>query len=153
MKRTVIDDLIDNFKRLDIGEVASQSITSATLNDAVDLNIQQLNDSELNNTEQVGNYAKATESYNDYRSTKVSSSERIKFYDTGQFHRSIKASINKKGELKFNSNSRKLPRLNAYLEDKGYTGGLLGLNEEKLASFLDFFKQDVVNGINKKLLK
>lgn len=153
IKDTIIDQLINNLKKLNIGEIASKTISNATINDAVDLNIDQLNSGTLSNNENVGNYSKATEEYNSYRSTKVTSSDRIKFYDTGQFHRSIKAQITKKGELKITSNSRKLPRLNAYLEDKGFSGNLLGLTDESLSEWLDFFKSDLVNNINKELTK
>lgn len=153
IKNTVIDKLINNLKKLDVGAISSKTVSSARINDAVDLNLEQLSTGTLNNNETVGNYSKATEGYNTYRSTKVSSSERIKFYDTGQFYRSIKGQITNKGELKITSRSRKLPKLNSYLEDKGFTGSLLGLTPQNIKKWLSFYKQDLINNIQKELIK
>ena len=153
IKNTIIDELISNLNKVNIYDVASKAITSQTLNDAVDLNLEQLKDGELNNSEQLGNYAKSTEGYNAKRSTKVSSNERIKFYDTGAFYRSIKAKITNKGELKFSSSSRKLVRLREYLEDKGYGGDLLGLTDENLNRWTDYIEEDVINELLRRINK
>ena len=147
IKDTVIDELIGNLSKLNINDVASKAITSQTLNDAVDLNLEQLGDGELNDGQEMGNYARNTVARNKERSTQVSTSERIKFYNTGAFYRSVKAKITKKGELRFSSSSRKPVRLREYLEDKGYDGDLLGLKDENLIRWTDYIKEDVINEI------
>ena len=55
IKNTIIEELISNLKRININDIASKAITTATLNDAVDLNLEQLGDGELNSGEALGN--------------------------------------------------------------------------------------------------
>lgn len=142
IKDTVIDLLISNLKRIKPETILQRSVTSDALEVAQAINKQQLLDGELNNGEQLGNYSKATEGFNSYRSTKVTSSDRIKFYDTGQFHKSIKAKITKDGGLQMDSRSVKLAKIRTYLEDKKYTGDVLGLQEDELIRWFETFVQD-----------
>lgn len=142
IKNTVIDMLINNLKRIKPETILQRSVDSDALEVAQTINKQQLLDGELNNDEKLGNYSKATEGYNDYRTTRVTSSDRIKFYDTGQFHKSIKAKITRDGTLQMNSRSVKLDKIRAYLQDNKYTGDVLGLQEDELIRWFETFVQD-----------
>lgn len=142
IKDTVIDALINNLKRIKPETILQRSVTSDALEVAQAINKQQLLDGELNNGEQLGNYSKSTEGYNSYRSTLVSRNDRIKFYDTGQFHKSIKAKITKDGQLQMDSKSVKLAKIRAYLQDKKYSGDVLGLQEDELIRWFRTFVQD-----------
>jgi hypothetical protein len=149
----VIDLLQKQLKRITPRTILARAVTSEMLEIASDLNRDQLSKGELNNSEKVGKYSKSTEGYNSYRNTKVSSSDTIKFYDTGAFHKSIKGKINKDGELQMTSRSRKLERLRAYLEDKGYEGDLLGLTDENLERWFETFVRDAyVKALEERIL-
>lgn len=153
MKRTVIDDLISNLKRIKPETILQRSVPSSSLEIAADINRSQLQDGQLSNGQELGNYTKATESYNNVRQTKVSSSERIKFYDSGKFHKSIKAKITKDGLLNLTSGSNKVEKIREYLADKGYGGDVLGLTDENLENWFETFVQPYfVKGIQDRLL-
>lgn len=142
IKNTIIDELISNLKKIKPETILARSTTSEALRAAEDINRSQLMDGELDTGETLPNYAKATESYNNKRSTKVTNSDRIKFYDTGAFHKSIKAKITNKGELALTSRSVKLEKIREYLEDKGANGDVLGLQDEWLESWYETFVAD-----------
>lgn len=153
MKGTVIDELISNLKRIKPETILQRSVPSSALEIAEQINRAQLEAGELSNGQEMNNYAKATESYNTTRQTKVSSSERIKFYDSGKFHKSIKAKITKDGELNFTSKSNKLEKIRAYLTEKGYSGDVLGLTDENLENWFETFVQPYfVKGLQDRLL-
>ena len=153
MVKTVIDELIDNLKRITPETILQRSVTSDALEAAADINRSQLQDGELSSGEALNNYALATEGYNESRRTKISSNERIKFYDTGNFHKSIKAKITKKGELALESRSNKASLAQAYVEDKGYQGNVLGLQDEWLSKWFENFVQDnFVKGLTERIL-
>lgn len=142
IKNTIIDELISNLKRIKPETILIRATSSEALRAAEDINRSQLEDGELNDATILPNYAKATESYNEKRNTKVTSSDRIKFYDTGAFHKSIKAKITNKGELALTSRSVKLERIREYLEDKGASGDVLGLQDEWLEKWYETFVED-----------
>ena len=140
--KTVIDELIDNLRRIKPETILSRSVTSQALQAAADINRSQLQDGELSSGEALNNYAKATEGYNESRSTKVSSSEKIKFYDTGVMYKTIKANITKDGQLALKSTSKKAALSQDYVKDKGYNGNILGLQEEWVSKWFETFVQD-----------
>lgn len=153
MKKTVIDDLLSNLKRIKPETILQRSVPSNSLEIAADINRAQLQEGQLSNSQELNNYAKATESYNMTRETKVSSSERIKFYDTGKFHKSIKAKITRDGNLNITSSSNKLVKIREYLTDKGYGGDVLGLTDENLEDWFETFVQPYfVKGLQDRLL-
>lgn len=153
MIKTVIDDMISSLKRIKPETILQRSVPQSSLDIAVEINRAQLEEGQLNSGEQLGNYSKSTEGYNNYRQTKVSSSERIKFYDTGKFHKSIKAKITKDGQLNFNSSSNKLQKIRDYLQDKGYSGDVLGLTDENLENWFETFIQPYfVKGLQDRIL-
>jgi hypothetical protein len=153
MKRTVIDDLISNLKRIKPETILQRSVPSSSLEIAADINRAQLQDGQLSNGQELGNYTKATESYNNVRQTKVSSSERVKFYDSGKFHKSIKGKITKEGLLNLTSGSNKVEKIREYLAERGYSGDVLGLTDENLENWIETFVQPYfVKGIQDRLL-
>lgn len=153
MIKTVIDDMISSLKRIKPETILQRSVPQSSLDIAVEINRAQLEEGQLNSGEQLGNYSKSTEGYNNYRETKISSSERIKFYDTGKFHKSIKAKITKDGQLNFNSSSNKLQKIRDYLQDKGYSGDVLGLTDENLENWFETFIQPYfVKGLQDRIL-
>jgi hypothetical protein len=153
MKRTVIDDLISNLKRIKPETILQRSVPSSSLEIAADINRAQLQDGQLSNGQELGNYTKATESYNNVRQTKVSSSERVKFYDSGKFHKSIKGKITKDGLLNLTSGSNKVEKIREYLAERGYSGDVLGLTDENLENWIETFVQPYfVKGIQDRLL-
>lgn len=153
MKRTVIDDLISNLKRIKPETILQRSVPSSSLEIAADINRAQLQEGQLSNGQELGNYTKATESYNNVRQTKVSSSERVKFYDTGKFHKSIKGKITKDGLLNLTSGSNKVEKIREYLAERGYSGDVLGLTDDNLENWIETFVQPYfVKGIQDRLL-
>lgn len=153
MKRTVIDDLISNLKRIKPETILQRSVPSSSLEIAADINRAQLQEGQLSNGQELGNYTKATESYNNIRQTKVSSSERVKFYDTGKFHKSIKGKITKDGLLNLTSGSNKVEKIREYLAERGYSGDVLGLTDDNLENWIETFVQPYfVKGIQDRLL-
>lgn len=153
MIKTVIDDMISSLKRIKPETILQRSVPQSSLDIAVEINRAQLEEGQLNSGEQLGNYSKSTEGYNNYRETKISSSERIKFYDTGKFHKSIKTKITKDGQLNFNSSSNKLQKIRDYLQDKGYSGDVLGLTDENLENWFETFIQPYfVKGLQDRIL-
>jgi len=140
--KTVIDDLIENLKRIRPETILSRSVSSSDLQAAADINRDQLRQGELSSGESINNYSKSTEGYNESRQTKISSSERIKFYDTGAFHKSIKGSITKDGQLALKSASKKSALSQDYVKDKGYEGNVLGLQEEWATKWFDTLVKD-----------
>jgi hypothetical protein len=92
----------------------------------------------------LGAYAKATESYNNQRTTKVQAGEAIKLKDTGEFHDKIKA-IQEKDKIKITSKAEVTDKL-----EEVYGQSLFGLTEESLKSFRAFI---LSGGFTQKILK
>jgi hypothetical protein len=150
--RTAIDDLISQLRRIKPETILMRSVTDEALEVASDINREQLNRGELSDGGELNNYSKATEGYNSSRKTTISSSERIKFKDTGAFHKSIKAKITKDGVLQIKSGSKKAILAQEYVEDKGYSGNVLGLQEEWEKKWYETyvhetFKRDLIDRI------
>ena len=61
--KTVIDDLIDNLRRIRPETILSRSVTSQALEAAADINREQLRQGELSSGEALNNYSKSTEGY------------------------------------------------------------------------------------------
>jgi hypothetical protein len=140
--KTVIDDLIENLKRIRPETILSRSVSSSDLQAAADINREQLRQGELSSGESLNNYSKSTEGYNESRSTKVTSSEKIKFYDTGGMYKTIKGSITKDGQLALKSSSKKTALSQDYVKDKGYEGNVLGLQEEWASKWFETLVKD-----------
>lgn len=143
IKNTIIDELISNLKKIKPETILARSTTSEALRAAEDINRSQLMDGELDTGETLPNYAKRTEKvYNVKRKTKVTTADVVKFYDSGAFHKSIKAKITNKGELALQSRSTKLDIVRTYVEKKGLKGDVLGLQDHWLDRWYETFVAD-----------
>jgi hypothetical protein len=152
MIKTVFDDLISNLKRIKPETIYSRSVSQEALDEAVQANISQLERGELDSEQSIGNYSKSTVARNEKRVTKVSTSDVIKFKDTGKFHKTIKAKVTRDGDLKITSRSKKAQFAQDYVDKNGLTGNVLGLQEDTLLEwyerFVDAeFKRNLVNRI------
>ena len=153
MIKTVFDDLIAELKRIKPETIYARSITTEALDEAANANRDQLDKGMLDNGQTTGGYSKATVARNRERTTKVSTSDVIKFKDTGKFHKTIKAKITRDGEIKITSNSKKAQLAQDYVDKKGLTtGNVLGLTDENLQAWYkqfveDDFKRNLLNRI------
>ena len=139
--KTIIDELIANLKRIKPETVYSRSVTTEALDEAANANRDQLEKGTLSDGSTLPNYKKATEARNNKRTTKVTTSDIIKFKDTGAFHKSIKAKINRNGELKLVSSSRKAILAQDYVDNGSISkeATVLGLTPENLKDWYDQF--------------
>lgn len=143
IKNTIIDELISNLKKIKPETILIRATSSEALRAAEDINRTQLQQGELETGETLPNYAKRTEKvYNVKRKTKVTTADVVKFYDSGAFHKSIKAKITNKGELALQSRSTKLNIVRAYVERKGLKGDVLGLQDHWLDKWYETFVED-----------
>jgi cell division protein FtsX len=92
----------------------------------------------------LGDYAKATESYNNRRTTKIQAGEPIKLKDTGEFYAKLEA-IQEKDKIKITSKAEVTEKL-----EEVYGDALFGLTEESLKSFRAFILSE---GFVQKILK
>ena len=154
MKRTVIDDLISNLKRIKPETILQRSVTSEALEAAEDINRYQLEQGELQKGTIMNNYAKKTEEiFNPIRETKISRFEEVKFKDSGQFYKSIKAKVNKNVMLEMSAKHRNAKHVFEYIEDKGIRDSPLGLQDQWLENWIETFVQPYfVKGIQDRLL-
>ena len=153
MIKTIFDDLIANLKRIKPETIYSRSVTTEALEEAANANREQLNQGELDNGDIIGNYSARTEAYNNVRTTKVTRGDVIKFKDTEEFHKSIKAKITRDGELNLSSKSRKAKLAQEYVEDKGGSGSVLGLQEENLQRwYAQFVEEDFKKALIDRIL-
>jgi hypothetical protein len=139
--KTILDDLIANLRRIKPETVYARSVSTEALDEAANANRGQLEKGILSNDTTLPNYKKATEARNNERVTKVTTSDIIKFKDTGQFHKSIKAKINRNGDLKLTSSSRKAVLAQDYVSANSITsdGTVLGLTQDNLHRWYKFF--------------
>jgi hypothetical protein len=141
IKDTVIHDLVKELKRIKFETIYSRSVDSEALEQAANLNRLQLEQGIVDTGSAIGGYKKATEAYNNVRKTKVSAGEPIKFKDTGDFHKSIKAKITRDGNLSLNSRSKKAIYAQSYV-DKTTDGNVLGLTNQNLKDWYKIFVED-----------
>ena len=143
--KTVIDDLIRSIKRIKPETIYARSVDQEALDEAVEANKAQLERGELDNDISLANYSRETVARNNKRRTKVSTSDVIKFKDTGNFHRSIKAKITRDGELTLYSRSKKSQYSQDYVDarpDLYEDGSVLGLQEHNLSIWYEQFVED-----------
>jgi len=141
--KTIIDELIANLKRIKPETIYARSVSTDALDEAANANRDQLEKGTLSDGSTLPNYKKATEARNNKRTTKVSTSDIIKFKDTGSFHKSIKAKITRNGDLKLTSSSRKAVLAQDYVDNGSIStqGTVLGLTQENLKDWYDQFVQ------------
>ncbi|MEY3421060.1 MAG: hypothetical protein RIR48_1349 [Bacteroidota bacterium] len=152
IKDTVIHELIKQLKRIKVETVYSRSVSSDALEQASNLNRLQLEQGVLDSGEIIGGYKKATEGYNNVRTTKVIAGEPIKFKDTGAFHKSIRAKITRDGDLALTSRSKKAIYAQDYVDGTNKSGSVLGLTDENLKDWYEVFveeqfKKNLINRI------
>lgn len=143
MIKTVFDDLIKELKRIKPETIYSRSVSTEALDEAANANRDQLEKGILDNGQTTGGYSSATVARNRERTTKVSTSDVIKFKDTGKFHKTIKAKIARDGNLSLTSSSKKAQLAQEYVDKKGLsTGSVLGLTDDNLEKWYNQFVQD-----------
>lgn len=154
--KTIIDDLIKNLKRIKPETIYARSVSKEALDEAANANVDQLENSQLDNGQQIGGYSKATEAYNVKRKTKISAGNPIIFKDTGQFHKSIKAKITRKGDLEIYSRSKKAILVQSYVDKNSSTvtgGNVLGLTDQNLHDWYEYFVEDTfINNLTDRIL-
>jgi hypothetical protein len=122
---TIFDDIKDNISNITPDYVMSNLLNNI---DVIDLfEKEQVNQFNRNETPQggsLGEYAQATEAYNESRQTKVSAGSPIILKDTGDFHRSIYLEVD---QIK----TKETEKLNSLVDNLyGDEDNILGLNEE-----------------------
>jgi len=139
--KTILDDLIANLKRTKPETVYARSVSTQALDEAANANRDQLEKGTLSNSARINTYAAGTVARNEDRVTKVTTSDVIKFKDTGKFHQSIKANITRNGDLKLTSSSIKASFAQQYVDAVNPTkdGTVLGLTPENLKSWYKLF--------------
>lgn len=143
MIKTVFDDMIAELKRIKPETIYARSVTTEALDEAANANRDQLEKGMLDNEQTTGGYAAGTVARNRERTTKVSTSDVIKFKDTGKFHKTIKAKVTRDGEIKLTSASKKAQLAQDYVDKKGLTtGNVLGLTDENLHAWYKQFVED-----------
>jgi hypothetical protein len=152
----IIEELIRNINKLEPPRAYSKSVTKEALDASSDLNRDQLENSTLTDGSSIGGYAKATESYNNSRRTKITAGQPIKFKDSGGFHRSIRSKISKEGDLTLYSTSKKAIFAQDYVDGKFSRGNanrsVLGLTIPNLHIWYnqlvhEQFKKNLLNKI------
>jgi len=140
--KTILDDLIANLKRIKPETVYARSVSTEALDEAANANRDQLEKGTLSDGAILPPYAKNTvlDTWK-IRTRKVNDTEKISFKDTGDFHKSIKAQVNTKGDLTLKATSQSYKKVKEFIEFRTNSdeNAALGLTPENLKSWYKFF--------------
>jgi len=156
IKNTIIHQLINQLRRIKPETIYARSVDNFDLSEAEHMNRAQLDQGKLSDNTQMDTYAPRTvEDTYDIRTRKVSRTEPISFKDTGSFHKSIKAKVNRKGDLVFSSRAKTYQYVRDYIGERTNADSedsALGLTPENLKDWYEYFiaekfKDNLINRI------
>jgi len=144
---TIFHKLIEKFKDLDITSVVEESISDADLEVVADLNRDQLRAGTNVEGDTLGTYAKATEAYNNQRSTKISGGDTVTLFDTGELYKSITAKLSSDS---IDIKSSYKDSILGYLES--VYDPFIGLNKDNINYVSNRIKPKIILSIKEKIL-